>query len=695
MNNETVVSLSAGSTPHFFTTSNKVFSIGSNVFGQLGTNSLGGSSNVPVRVVDGNNVLAGKTITAVSSQLICGYIATLDGSLYIIGANTSTGVKYLVPTPVNSEFLAPGQYIKYMYSLNDDTFMISNNGSLYAYGVGGSYSHGDGSTSPNRILYPSITAGNRAWLKVSAGSAHTIGLSADGKVYTWGFQMYSNMGQTGSSFPTPSLINYVQGDLNSSKIVVDISAGEYHSILLTSDGQGYGFGTNARGQICSDDSVTGPYVQYARKFDQTIFGGLFLVKVATGSTFTILLTSSGQLWACGAKTDNAYGDGVVSSSLWTFGQRLNHIDTVYNVTDLYANGYQQRATFAFGTLLATPTPSPTTTVAPTTVAPTTLAPTTTIAPTTVAPTTTNIPTTTVAATTTSAPATTAAPITTTSAPTTTIVVPTTTTAAPATTSVPTTSVPTTSIPTTTVVPTTTSAPTTAPSMTTTLPPTLTQSPTTATPGPTNPPQQYSSGGTFSSQVTGDTSKLPPPVSNSSLVLYRNSSVSVVLPVTFTKNTEIPEKSVVIQTVLTFNVSFVASSATLTVFVGDDYGNVAGTKSVVVTKPGLVSVDLADLITYLISTYNQAFSIRAIRGSILKVSLGIETQDVVVNVEPVVQSTIVLASQQTSAPTTTLAPSSPSTLAPDSPSTLAPTKALSFATSVQASIALISLIWTIF
>jgi alpha-tubulin suppressor-like RCC1 family protein len=676
MNNETVVSLSAGSTPHFFTTSNKVFSIGSNAFGQLGTNSLGGSSNVPVRVVDGNNVLAGKTITAVSSQLICGYIATLDGSLYIIGANASAGVKYLVPTPVNTDFLAPGQYIKYMYSLNDNTFMISSNGSLYAYGVGGSYSHGDGSTSPNRILYPSITAGNRAWLKVSAGSAHTIGLSADGKVYTWGFQLYSNMGQTGTGFPTPSLINYVQGDLNTSKIVVDISAGEYHSILLTSDGQGYGFGPNSKGQICSDDTVTGPYVQYARKFDQTIFGGLFLVKVATGDTFTILLTSSGQLWACGVKTDNAYGDGVVSSTVWTFGQRLSHIDTVYNVTDLFANGYQQRATFAFGTLLATPTPSPTTTVAPTTAAPTT-----------VAPTTTNIPTTTAAATTTSVPATTtAAP--TTSAPT--------TTAAPATTSAPTTSVPTSSIPTTTVVPTTTSAPTTTPTMTTTLPPTLTQSPTTATPGPTNSPQQYSSGGTFSSQVTGDTSKLPPPVSNSSLVLYRNSSVSVVLPVTFTKNTEIPEKSVVIQTVLTFNVSFVASSATLTVLVGDDYGNVAGTKSVVVTKPGLVSVDLADLITYLVSTYNQAFSIRAIRGSILKVSLGIETQDVVVNVEPVVQSTIVLASQQTSAPTTTLAPSSPSTLAPGSPSTLAPTKALSFATSVQASLVLISLLWiTIF
>jgi hypothetical protein len=211
-------------------------------------------------------------------------------------------------------------------------------------------------------------------------------------------------------------------------------------------------------------------------------------------------------------------------------------------------------------------------------------------------------------------------------------------------------------------------PTTTPGPTT-IPPTLTVSPTTATPGPTNTPQTYTGSGQLTTQVTGDESKLPTPQKNTSLVLYSSTNVTAVLPVTFTNKTEIPQQSVVLATIVTFNVTYVQTAVVVAVIVSDDYGNQVGKVTVSVSAAGQYSVNLKDLISNLIQIYNQGFTIRAIRGSILKVSLGIETQNVAIDIDSGVTSTIIVATAQTTAPTT-IAPTTTTTT--NVPSTVAPT-----------------------
>ncbi len=94
----------------------------------------------------------------------------------------------------------------------------------------------------------------------------------------------------------------------------------------------------------------------------------------------------------------------------------------------------------------------------------------------------------------------------------------------------------------------------------------------------------------------------------------------------------------------------ASSARISVILSDEDGTQAGNATVTVTSIGVVTVSLKQVLTSLIAEYQKSFTIRAIRGSILKASLGIETPNVAVNIEEQVTSTLEVAPTPTSTST---------------------------------------------
>jgi hypothetical protein len=203
---------------------------------------------------------------------------------------------------------------------------------------------------------------------------------------------------------------------------------------------------------------------------------------------------------------------------------------------------------------------------------------------------------------------------------------------------------TTSIPTTTVVPiTTTSMPTSTP--TTTSVPTTTSTPTVV----------ITVQGTVSTQVTGNVPLLPPPVVANSLVLFTNSSVTSSLPITFASNTSIPSNAKIQDTTINFNVTYIAGSATLAVILSDVEGNQAGNTTVVVSSAGIVSVNLKDVLANVLALFPGSYTIRAIRGAILKVSIQTTTPDVPINIDPVVSSTLSYSTVATPTPAPTTAP----------------------------------------
>jgi alpha-tubulin suppressor-like RCC1 family protein len=86
------------------------------------------------------------------------------------------------------------------------------------------------------------------FVMISCGYHHSVALSSDGKVYSWGYNEYGQLG-LGHNFnrEIPSQINRLN-NIPISKIV----CGRYHSLFLAFNGQVYGCGKNSSGQLGND-----------------------------------------------------------------------------------------------------------------------------------------------------------------------------------------------------------------------------------------------------------------------------------------------------------------------------------------------------------------------------------------------------------------------------------------------------------
>ncbi|XP_059644769.1 ultraviolet-B receptor UVR8 [Cornus florida] len=90
-------------------------------------------------------------------------------------------------------------------------------------------------------------------VSIAAGEAHTIALTGDGSVYSWGRGRMGRLG-TGSEhdqlFPVP--IEFDSSSERGKLRVTEIAAGGYHSLALTDDGSVWCWGDNVYGQLGLD-----------------------------------------------------------------------------------------------------------------------------------------------------------------------------------------------------------------------------------------------------------------------------------------------------------------------------------------------------------------------------------------------------------------------------------------------------------
>ena len=87
-------------------------------------------------------------------------------------------------------------------------------------------------------------------LKINCGAGHSIALSLQGKVYTWGLNLLGQLGHDDTDARwSPTLVSYLK-DFK----IVDISAGAGHSFSVDENNQVYSWGASA-------DFQTGIYVK--------------------------------------------------------------------------------------------------------------------------------------------------------------------------------------------------------------------------------------------------------------------------------------------------------------------------------------------------------------------------------------------------------------------------------------------------
>ncbi len=136
---------------------------------------------------------------------------------------------------------------------------------------------------------------------VVAGGTHTCALGTDGAVSCWGGDDRGQLGiGTTARQPSPTRVG---GDV----VYAQVSAGIAHSCAVARTGGAYCWGDNAYGQLgngqAGDSSAEG------RLTPTRVSGAHTFQNVATGTTHTCGLTTTGEIWCWGRNLYGQLGDG--------------------------------------------------------------------------------------------------------------------------------------------------------------------------------------------------------------------------------------------------------------------------------------------------------------------------------------------------------------------------------------------------
>lgn len=268
--------------------SGKVFTWGSNQYGQLGTDSFVDSISPAIL----SNSFAGESISSIGVRDTLSMAVTNTGKMFVWGSPT-----YL--TQVGS---GPFDKIKSPTNITDKFFgeqidKISSGGVSYTivktktgkiYGWGDNYYSQIGTDQDDSFFVPFditniIPGENMSGVLTALGGFHTLAITDTGKVYSWGLNSNGQVGGGCSSYVCVSpqdLTAYLDG-----KNITSIGAGSYTSFALTDAGELYVWGNGLDYPI-----GTGSSQNY--NLPQNITDNFDLIKVSTSEIESIYFGNS-------------------------------------------------------------------------------------------------------------------------------------------------------------------------------------------------------------------------------------------------------------------------------------------------------------------------------------------------------------------------------------------------------------------
>ncbi|XP_067667414.1 probable E3 ubiquitin-protein ligase HERC1 [Haliotis asinina] len=239
-----------------------------------------------------NNALSGSTI----SPQPC--------DVYVWGSNSShqlaEGSQEKILTPKQASSFSNCQQIE---AGQFCTFLIHNDGSVSACGKGsyGRLGLGDSNNQaqPKKLSFEP----KRRMKKISSSKGsdgHTLALSVEGEVFSWGDGDYGKLGNGNNS--TQKSPKIVQGPLTG-KVVKCVSAGYRHSAAVTEDGELYTWGEGDYGRLGHGDSSSRSLPRHVKDISG-------VGQVACGSSHTIAVSQDGKtVWSFGGGDNGKLGHG--------------------------------------------------------------------------------------------------------------------------------------------------------------------------------------------------------------------------------------------------------------------------------------------------------------------------------------------------------------------------------------------------
>ncbi len=294
-----VVSYSAG-TDHAAAVDNdgRLYTWGNNDRGQLGLGDTSSRSK-PTQV----------KFNRYAVQVWCGnkitFVLTDDNDIYAFGDNSAglLGInarKTTVTAPTLVDDLSGYKDIKIYPS--DGYCMALLGGTVYGWGRNASSKMLD---LPRTVNSPTEVDGAPSGLsKLAVGNNHVLALDNGGNVWVWGSNSSGQLGvDSGSVVDEPEQLTIVnrKGETVADGFT-DIAAAEYHSMVLSTDGKVWVFGSNGDGQLGTDSGRI--------KTPTSVFSGGDYVFAGKSACAVI---SGGEVYFSGNNKGGALGDGTTKN----------------------------------------------------------------------------------------------------------------------------------------------------------------------------------------------------------------------------------------------------------------------------------------------------------------------------------------------------------------------------------------------
>ncbi len=299
-------------------TNGKVFCWGSDEYGQLGDGKKGMGSQKPVPLDTGMSVgdIAFKQISS-GGGFSCGI--TSEGELYCWGCDSSGSLgnggdrqDSPIPVAVDTAAIEGSKTFVQISAGVDHACGVTSDAVGYCWGSDSKGKLGDGDEIENRqspvLVDTSQISGVKKFLMVSAGNAHTCGLTIQGIVYCWGDGWFGQLGHGDEVLSSSVPIAVDTGSMEGEKSFVQISLGYQHTCGLTADGSAYCWGGNFYGQLGCKELIHRSFVPVA--VDTSSFQSeKSFVKLESGYHHTCGITKSGKFYCWGIDFYGQIGDG--------------------------------------------------------------------------------------------------------------------------------------------------------------------------------------------------------------------------------------------------------------------------------------------------------------------------------------------------------------------------------------------------
>ena len=190
------------------------------------------------------------------------------------------------------------KWIKAVSSYSEgELYGLDNWGNLYSFDETyfGSIKENENYIKADELFEKHSDLKGKNIIQISAGDCHTVAIDERGKVYTWGENYYGQLGDgTANNSNVPICISDISGNILNGKKIVQISAGDGHTTAIDKEGKVYVWGYNGYGQLGDGTTNNSNVPICISDIEENSLQGKIITKLSAGNLYTIAIDNEGK-----------------------------------------------------------------------------------------------------------------------------------------------------------------------------------------------------------------------------------------------------------------------------------------------------------------------------------------------------------------------------------------------------------------